>query len=127
MMSEIFNIQFLHPSVFYILGGLLIPFLKGRVKQGYMLFVSLLAFFTVVNLPYGTFGAYEFLSWELTFLEVDKLSKVFAYIFTIMGVIGVIYSIHVKNDGEHFSAFYYVGGSLGVTFAGDFLTLFLLH
>ena len=125
MMSEIFNIQFLHPSVFYILGGLLIPFLKGRVKQGYMLFVSLLAFFAVVNLPYGTFGAYEFLSWELTFLEVDKLSKVFAYIFTIMGVIGVIYSIHVKNDGEHFSAFYYVGGSLGVTFAGDFLTLFL--
>ena len=125
MMSEIFNIQFLHPSVFYILGGLLIPFLKGRVKQGYMLFVSLLAFFTVVNLPYGTFGTYEFLSWELTFLEVDKLSKVFAYIFTIMGVIGVIYSIHVKNDGEHFSAFYYVGGSLGVTFAGDFLTLFL--
>ena len=124
-MSEVFNIQFLHPSVFYIVGGLLIPFLKGRVKQGYMLFVSLLAFFTVVNLPYGTFGAYEFLSWELTFLEVDKLSKVFAYIFTIMGVIGVIYSIHVKNDGEHFSAFYYVGGSLGVTFAGDFLTLFL--
>ncbi len=125
MISEIANIQFLHPSVFYILGGLLIPFLKGRVKQGYMLFVSLLAFFAVVNLPYGTFGAYEFLSWKLTFLEVDKLSKAFAYIFTIMGVIGVIYSIHVKNDGEHFSAFYYVGGSLGVIFAGDFLTLFL--
>ena len=125
MMSEISNIQFLHPSVFYILGGLFIPFLKGRVKQGYMLFVTLLAFFAVVNLPYGAFGVYEFLSWKLTFLEVDKLSKVFAYIFTIMGVIGVIYSIHVKNDGEHFSAFYYVGGSLGVTFAGDFLTLFL--
>ena len=125
MMSEIFNIQFLHPSVFYILGSLFIPFLKGRVKQSYMFFVSLLAFFAVVNLPYGTYGVYEFLSWELTFLEVDKLSKVFAYIFTIMGVIGVIYSIHVKNDGEHFSAFYYVGGSLGVTFAGDFLTLFL--
>ena len=125
MMSEIFNIQFLHPSFFYILGSLFIPFLKGRVKQGYMFFVSLLAFFAVVNLPYGTYGVYEFLSWKLTFLEVDKLSKVFAYIFTIMGVIGVIYSIHVKNDGEHFSAFYYVGGSLGVTFAGDFLTLFL--
>ena len=78
MISEIANIQFLHPSVFYILGGLLIPLLKGSVKQGDMLFVSLLAFFAVVNLPYGTFGAYEFLSWKLTFLEVDKLSKVFA-------------------------------------------------
>ena len=125
MMSEIFNIQFLHPSVLYILGGLLIPLFKGKVKQGYMLAVALLAFFAVVVMPYGTYGVYEFLNWKLTFGEVDKLSKVFAYIFTIMGVIGVIYSIHVKNDGEHFAAFYYVGGSLGVTFAGDFLTLFL--
>ena len=125
MMSEIFNIQFLHPSVLYILGGLLIPLFKGKVKQGYMLAVALLAFFAVVVMPYGTYGVYEFLNWKLTFGEVDKLSKVFAYIFTIIGVIGVIYSIHVKNDGEHFAAFYYVGGSLGVTFAGDFLTLFL--
>jgi len=125
MMSEIINIQFLHPSVLYILGGLLIPLFKGKVKQGYMLAVSLLAFFAVVVMPFGTYGVYEFLNWMLTFGEVDKLSKVFAYIFTIMGVIGVIYSIHVKNDGEHFAAFYYVGGSLGVTFAGDFLTLFL--
>ncbi len=125
MMSEIFNIQFLHPSAIYLLGGLFIPLFKGRIKQGYMLFVALMAFFAVVNMPHGTYGVYEFLSWKLTFGDVDKLSKVFAYIFTIMGVIGVIYSIHVKNDGEHFAAFYYVGGSLGVIFAGDFLTLFL--
>jgi len=124
-MSEIFNIQFLHPSAIYLLGGLFIPLFKGRIKQGYMFFVALMAFFAVVNMPHGTYGVYEFLSWKLTFGDVDKLSKVFAYIFTIMGVIGVIYSIHVKNDGEHFAAFYYVGGSLGVIFAGDFLTLFL--
>ena len=125
MISEIFNIEFFHPSAYYIIGGLLIPLLKGRVKQGYMLLLSLLAFFAVVNMPHGVYGVYEFLSWELTFGNVDKLSKVFAYIFTIMGVIGVIYSFHVENDGEHLSAFYYIGGSLGVTFAGDFLTLFL--
>ena len=125
MISDIFNIEFFHPSSYYIIGGLLIPLLKGRIKQSYMLLLSLLAFFAVVNMPHGVFGVYEFLSWELTFGNVDKLSKVFAYIFTIMGVIGVIYSFHVKNDGEHLSAFYYVGGSLGVTLAGDFLTLFL--
>ncbi len=125
MISEIFNIEFFHPSAYYIIGGLLIPLLKGRVKQGYMLLLSLLAFFAVVNMSHGVYGIYEFLSWELTFGNVDKLSKVFAYIFTIMGVIGVIYSFHVENDGEHLSAFYYIGGSLGVTFAGDFLTLFL--
>ena len=125
MISEIFNIQFMHPSAYYIIGGLLIPLFKGRFKQGYMLLLSILAFFAVVNMPHGVYGVYEFLSWELTFGNVDKLSKVFAYIFTIMGVIGVIYSFHVKNDGEHLSSFYYIGGSLGVTLAGDFLTLFL--
>jgi len=125
MISEIFNVQFFHPSIFYILGGLLIPVLRGKVKQGYMLTVSVLAFISVINMPLGNYGVYEFLSWKLTFGEVDKLSKVFAYIFTIMGIIGVIYSIHVKRDGEHFAAFYYVGGSLGVIFAGDFLSLFL--
>jgi len=125
MMREMFSLEFVHPSAFYLIGGLLIPLLKGRVRQGYMLLIALLAFFAVVNMPHGTFGVYEFLDWKLTFGNVDKLSKVFAYIFAIMGVIGVIYSIHVKNDGEQLAAFYYVGGSLGVTLAGDFLSLFL--
>lgn len=119
------NDIFIHPSMFYILGGLLIPLFKGRIKQGYMLLLALSAFIAVVIMPHGTYGVYEFLNWKMTFGQVDKLSRVFAYIFTIMGVIGVIYSIHVKNDGEHLAAFYYVGGSLGVTLAGDFLTLFL--
>jgi len=125
MMMEIFSLDFIHPSAFYLIGGLLIPVLKGRVRQGYMLLMALLAFFAVLSMPHGTYGIYEFLSWELTFCSVDKLSKVFAYIFTIMGVIGVIYSMHVKNDGEQLAAFYYVGGSLGVTLAGDFLSFFL--
>ena len=125
MMMEIFSLDFIHPSAFYLIGGLLIPVLKGRVRQGYMLLMALLAFFAVLSMPHGTYGIYEFLSWKLTFCSVDKLSKVFAYIFTIMGVIGVIYSMHVKNDGEQLAAFYYVGGSLGVTLAGDFLSFFL--
>ena len=66
-MSEIFNIQFLHPSVLYILGGLLIPLFKGKVKQLYMLAVALLALFAVVIMPYGTYGVYEFLNWKLMF------------------------------------------------------------
>ena len=47
MISEIIDIEFFHPSAFYIIGGLLIPFLRGRVRQGYMLLVSFLAFFAV--------------------------------------------------------------------------------
>ena len=125
MERKMFSLDFIHPSAFYLIGGLLIPVLKGRVRQGYMFLMALLAFFAVLSMPHGTYGIYEFLSWKLTFCNVDKLSKVFAYIFTIMGVIGVIYSMHVKNEGEQLAAFYYVGGSLGVILAGDFLSFFL--
>ena len=44
MMMEIFSLDFIHPSAFYLIGGLLIPVLKGRVRQGYMLLMALLAF-----------------------------------------------------------------------------------
>ena len=53
MISEIFNIQFMHPSAYYIIGGLLIPLFKGNIKKGYMLLLSLLGFFAVVNMPLG--------------------------------------------------------------------------
>ncbi|SVC79821.1 uncharacterized protein METZ01_LOCUS332675, partial [marine metagenome] len=66
--------MFIHPSLFFILGGLLIPFLRGRGKQSYMVVMALLAFLAVVIMPYGTYGIYEFLEWQLTFGNVDKLS-----------------------------------------------------
>ena len=61
MMSEMFNIQFIHPSVYYIIGGLLIPLLKGRIKLSYMLLLSLLAFFAVVTCPMESLGFMSFL------------------------------------------------------------------
>ena len=117
--------DFIHPSLFYILGGLLLPFLNGKTRQFYMILVALGAFFAVCMLPVGEHGIHEFLSWKLTFGSVDKLSKVFACIFSIMGVIGVLFALHVKNRGEQIASFFYVGGSLGVTLAGDFLSFFL--
>jgi multicomponent Na+:H+ antiporter subunit D len=42
-----------------------------------------------------------------------------------MSFIGAVYSLHVKDSGQHMAAFLYIGGSLGVTFAGDFFTLFI--
>jgi multicomponent Na+:H+ antiporter subunit D len=33
--------------------------------------------------------------------------------------------LHVKDSGQHVAAFLYIAGSLGVTFAGDFFSLFI--
>jgi multicomponent Na+:H+ antiporter subunit D len=56
---------------------------------------------------------------------VDKLSLVFAYVFTIMAFLGVLFALQVKDDLQHVSGLVYVGSTLGVVLAGDFLSLYL--
>jgi multicomponent Na+:H+ antiporter subunit D len=73
----------------------------------------------------GTYWTYSFIGNSLVFGAVDKLSVVFGWVFTIMSFIGIVYALHVKDNGQHIAAFLYIGGSLGVTFAGDYFTLFV--
>ena len=76
-------------------------------------------------MPQGVYGTVRFIGLDLIFGRVDKLSLVFAHVFTLMALIGIIYSLHVDDDGQHIAAFLYIGGSLGATFAGDYVTLFM--
>jgi multicomponent Na+:H+ antiporter subunit D len=73
----------------------------------------------------GTHGVVPFLGQELVFGRVDRLSLLFSYVFSVIAVLGMIYSLHVDDDAQHVAALTYAGAALGVTFAGDFLTLFL--
>ena len=115
----------INPAFLFILGSFLIPLLKGRVKQTFLLLVPAAAFLDVVLMSQGTYGAVQFLGVDLIFGKVDRLSLVFAHVFTLMAFIGVLYGLHVKDDGQHVASYLYVGSSLGVTFAGDYVTLFI--
>ncbi|MEK7679953.1 MAG: Na+/H+ antiporter subunit D, partial [Deltaproteobacteria bacterium] len=118
-------IEWVHPGLILIVGAILVPFLKGAVKQAYLLLLPAAAFIAVVYMSPGMHGEARVLDYLMTFGRVDRLSLVFGYIFTIMAFIGMVYGLHVKKDGEHIAALLYVGGSIGVVFAGDFLTLFV--
>ena len=43
----------------------------------------------------------------------------------LMAVIGTVYGLHVEDDLQHIAAWFYVAGSLGVIYCGDYLVLFL--
>lgn len=118
-------IDWLHPGILLILGALLIPFIKGKAKQIYLVALPTAALIDTIFMSQGTYGVINFLGYDLVFGRVDKLSLVFSYVFTIMAVIGIVYALHVKEDGQHMAALIYVGGALGVIFAGDFFTLFI--
>src|SRR3972149_850869 len=114
-----------HPSILFIFGAFLIPFLKGKTQKAYLLIIPAVAFLVTISMSQGTYGVYEFLGHEIIFGKVDKLSLVFAYVFTIMAFIGMVYALHVEDPGQHMAAYLYVGSALGVVFAGDYFTLFI--
>jgi multicomponent Na+:H+ antiporter subunit D len=117
----------LHPSLILIVGGLLLPLVPRSLKKAFLVLVPVLTFADVLSMQGhgGTYAVTHFMDWTLTFGRVDSLAMVFAYIMTLMCVIGTIYGLHVDRDVEHIAAWFYVAGSLGVIFCGDYLVLFL--
>lgn len=118
-------IKILPPAIILIIGALVIPFFRGKSKSVYMLFLPVLAFVNLLNMPDGKYWVVNFLEYELIFGRVDKLSMIFGYIFVLITFIGIIYALHVKDDVQHIAAFVYAGSALGVTFAGDLFTLYV--
>ncbi|HUV81827.1 MAG TPA: Na(+)/H(+) antiporter subunit D [archaeon] len=118
-------IEWVPPAFIFILGALLVPLFKGRAQKVYILLLPLLAFTDLLSTSHGTSWAYNYLGYELIFGQVDKLTMVFAYVFVIMAFIGMLYALHIKEQGQHISAFLYIGSALGVVFAGDLFSLFI--
>jgi len=115
----------LHPSLLLIAGTLVIPFLRNRVQQGYRLLLSLAFLWAVWTIAPGVYGSFEFLGLDLVPGRADKLSLVFAYVFSLITVIGTIYSLHVKDNVQHVAAYIYAAAAVGVVFAGDLVTLYV--
>ncbi len=118
-------INFVPPAAIFIAGAALIPFLKGRLRQAFLVLLPCLAFINLLNMGEGVSWVFGFLDYQLVFARVDKLSMVFGYIFVIMAFAGAVYSLHEKDSMQLVAAFLYAGSSLGVVFAGDFFTLFI--
>jgi multicomponent Na+:H+ antiporter subunit D len=121
----------LHPSLILMVGALLLPLVPRGIKKWYLLLVPILLFARILaissamqNGPFST-GIVKYLDWELTFGRVDRLSQVFGYIMSLMCILGTLYGVHVKDDKQHIAAWFYVAGSIGAIYAGDYITLFL--
>jgi multicomponent Na+:H+ antiporter subunit D len=114
------------PGLIFILGALLIPLIRNKtLKSAYLLILPIISFINLINIPEGSHFMVGFLDYELTFAHVDRLSLIFGYIFHLISLITIIYALHVKDNIQHVAGFVYGGAALGVTFAGDFFSLFI--
>lgn len=118
-------IDLIPPPAIFIFGALVIPLIRGRLKRAYMLLLPVVAFATLVKMPLGEYWVLHVLDFNLIFGRVDKLSMVFGYIFTLITFIGILFALKVEDNLQHVSALLYAGGALGVTFAGDYISLYI--
>ncbi|HEX5802448.1 MAG TPA: Na(+)/H(+) antiporter subunit D [Azospira sp.] len=116
---------FFHPGLVLVLGAFLLPFLKGNARSAAILGVPLLALFCLWRLPEGTLWSVHWIGYELAPLAVDKLSRLFATIFLLMALGGGLFALGQKSRLEIPAAFVYAGSAVGVTLAGDLVTVFV--
>ncbi|MEW6289432.1 MAG: Na(+)/H(+) antiporter subunit D [Thermodesulfobacteriota bacterium] len=119
------NNFWLHPALILIIGGLILPLMKGPIRKPYLLLVPVLTFLSVLAMNKGVHGVVQFIDWQLIFGRVDNLSQIFGYIMSLMCIIGTLFALNVEEDAQHIAAWFYVAGSLGVIFCGDYVVLFL--
>jgi multicomponent Na+:H+ antiporter subunit D len=115
----------IQPAAALIVGGLILPLLHERLRQLALLVLPLATLYLVWQVPDGVALEGRFLGYTLTLVKGDSLSRPFATIFAVMAFAGGLFALNQRNTVELAASFCYAGSAIGVTFAGDLLTLFI--
>src|SRR3990172_9650369 len=115
----------LHPGLILMGGAILLLRLRGVARSAVALAVPVAALYLVWHVPDGAVASVRFLEFEVTPLAGDKLSRLFATIFAIMAFGGALFALNQKHPLELTAALFYAGAAIGVTFAGDLITVFV--
>ncbi len=119
------DISGLPPFLIFFISAMLAAVTRGHLRGAIMLLAPVVGFFNLLGLDQGIYWQIPFLDYLLTLGRIDKLSLLFGYLFHLAALLGVIYSLHVKDTSQHVAGLLYAGSALGAVFAGDLLTLFL--
>ena len=115
----------LPPFVPFFIGALIAAATRGWLRNAVMLAIPLLGAIHLWTIPEGIHLQFAFLDYELMPYRVDRLSLLFGYLFHLAALIGIIYSLHVRDRVQQVAAMLYAGSGLGAVFAGDLLSLFV--
>ncbi|MEJ2213476.1 MAG: Na(+)/H(+) antiporter subunit D [Gammaproteobacteria bacterium] len=113
------------PGLIMILGALLIPILNGSLRAFLLLTLPTLTLAAVWMLPADASVQINFLEYTLEPVRSSIEARLFATVFSIMAFAGGLYAYRHASTKELTAAFINAGSAIGVTFAGDLLTLFV--
>jgi multicomponent Na+:H+ antiporter subunit D len=113
------------PGLLLILGGLLIPFIHGRLRTAAVMGFPVLTLMAVWSVPEISSLTIDFLDYTLQPAYRHPATLIFATVFSIMAFAGGWFALRQARTLELASAFVYAGSAIGVCFAGDLITLFV--
>jgi formate hydrogenlyase subunit 3/multisubunit Na+/H+ antiporter MnhD subunit len=123
------------PFLIFLIGAPLVLSLSGRARQAGLIVLGGIALLDVLLLPGGYFmgslasGVMQwnlpFMGYTLVLLRVDSLSYLMGVIFAIITFFAILYAAVVASPRLHLFALLYASASLGVVFAGDWITLLI--
>ena len=115
----------IHPGLILIVGGLLFPLFNRGIRSGLALLLPLISLSVIWLVNPGCHGSLSVAGFILHPLFVDKLSRLFVTVFSIMAFAGVLYCFRQARKLELSAALVYAGAAIGVVLAGDLITLFI--
>ena len=116
----------LPPFSLYFIAVLLVLLSRGITRKIILLATPIIAALHIwLNIDMGIVSSYQLLNVDLTFIRVDKLSLLFAYLFCLASFIASIFALHVNDTKQEVAGLVYAGSALGAVFAGDLITLFI--
>jgi multicomponent Na+:H+ antiporter subunit D len=117
--------EFLPPALIMLLGALLIGLSRGAWRTAVVLVTPLLTLWAIWQVPDGVVATVNFLQYPIEPIEGSPVRRLFATIFALMAFTGGLYAYRTARWYELAAAFAYAAGAIGVSFAGDLISLFL--
>ena len=118
-------IDFLPPALILLLGALLIGPARGAWRTAVVLLTPLLTLAAIWQVPDGVVFTVNFLEYPIEPIEGSAVRRLFATIFALMAFAGGLYAYRQAKWYELAAAYAYAAGAIGVSFAGDLISLFL--
>ena len=112
------------PGLLLVFGAFLVPFVGRNLRPVLILGLPLVALWMVWQIGDGPALVMPFLEYELIPVEGSRLSRLFATIFLIMAFAGGLFALNQKRIVELVAANIYAGSAVGVSLAGDLITVF---
>lgn len=113
------------PGLVMVLGAFLIPTTEGRSRRRLLLMLPVLSLILIWLVPEGLGTRLPFLDFALNPVHSTAAGRLFATVFAIMAFVGGLYALHQAKTLELVAAYVYAGSAIGVTFAGDLISLFI--